>query len=156
MSGLEAIGVVASIVGIIGAATKVRSAIADYSTAVRDHEGSIKELQAALLSMNSTALQIQELINETDDKSDQSLNKMLQDSGADLGGIGGCRETLRQLESLLEKYKVADKELGIFSRIKTKSRQLFKPITDADIRRFTLELGAHCAKLSLNIGVDSK
>jgi len=158
MSGLEVIGVVASILGITDVATRVMGAVADYSTAVKNHEGGIKQLQTALQSMNSTLIHIQELINEADDRSDQSLKRMLQGSGADLGEIEGCHETLGELESLLEKYKVADKKPGGvgFSRYKAKFRQWSNPITDADIGKFTSRLGAHCQKLGLNIGVDTK
>ncbi|RPB29053.1 WD40 repeat-like protein, partial [Terfezia boudieri ATCC MYA-4762] len=152
MSGLEVIGVAASILGIIDFTTKVMSAVADYSSAVKNHEGSIKELQTTLESMNSTLRHIQELIDEADDKSDQSLKRILQGSGADLGEIGGCRETFLELESLLEKYTGKPGKLG---RYKAKVRRWSKPITDADIGRFTLKLGAHCEKLSLNIGVDT-
>ena len=156
MSGLEVIGVTASILGIIDVATKVMGAVADYSTAVKNHKGSIYELQTALQSMNSTLSHIQGLINKADDKSDQSLKKMLQGSGSDLGEIGRCNETLRELDSLLGKYTIAGPKIGKFSRYKVKLRQWSRPITDADIGRFTLKLGAHCEKLSLNIGVDSK
>ena len=100
----------------------------------------------------------QELINEADDKSDESLKRMLQGSGSDLGEIGRCHETLRELDLLLEKYTIADPKIGklSMSNWKAKSRQWFRPITDADIGKFTLKLGAHCERLSLNIGVDSK
>jgi len=154
---MEVIGVTASILGIIDVATKVMGAATDYSTAVKNHKGSINELQTALQSMNSTLLHIQELINEADDKSDQSLKRMLQGGGSDLGEIGRCNETLRELDLLLGKYTIADPkgELSM-SSWKAKSRQWFRPITDADIGKFTLKLGAHCEKLSLNIGVDSK
>ncbi|KAF8447016.1 vegetative incompatibility protein HET-E-1 [Terfezia claveryi] len=150
MSGLEVVAVAASILGITDVTIKVMSAVADFSTAVKNHEGSIKELQTALESMNSTLQHIQELINEADDKSDQSLKRILQGSGADLGEIGGCRETFLELESLLEKYTGKPGKVG---RYKAKVRRWSKPITDADIGRFTLKLGAHCEKLSLNIGV---
>jgi len=158
MSGLEVIGVVANISGIIDVASKVMCAVADYATAVKNHEGSIKELQTALQSMNTALLHIQELINEADDRSDQSLIRILQGSGANLGEIGECRRTLEELENLLQKHKVADKKLGRleFSRYKAKFRQWSSPITDEDIREFTLRLGVHCGKLSLNIGVDTK
>jgi len=77
MSGLEVIGVVANISGTIDVSSKVMRAVADYTTAVKNHEGSIKELQTALQSMNTTLLHIQELINEADDSSDQSLIRTL-------------------------------------------------------------------------------
>jgi len=160
MSGLEVIGVVASIAGIINVTSKVMGAVGDYATAVKNHEGSIKELQTALQSMNTTLLHIQELINEADDRSDQSLIKILQGSGANLGEIGECRRTLGELETLIQKYQVAEKELGWFdhavSKCKAKSRRFFSPITDEDIGKFTSRLGEHCGELSLNIGVDTK
>jgi len=151
MSGLEVIGVVANISGIIDVASKVMGAVADYATAVKNHEESIKELQTALQSMNTTLLHIQELINEADDRLDQSLIRILQGSGANLGEIGECRRTLEELENLLHN-KVADKKLGY----KAKFRQWSSPITDEDIAKFTLRLGVHCGKLNLNIGVDTK
>jgi len=153
MSGLEIIGVAASILGIIDVATKVMGAVADYSTSVKKHDGSIKELQTALQSMNSTLLHIQELINETDDKSDQSLKMVLQGGGADLGEIERCNETLSELDSLLEKY---NKKPGILSRCKGKLREWSHPVTAAQISGYTLKLMAHCEKLGLNIGIDSK
>jgi len=160
MSGFEVIGVVASIAGIIDVSSKVIRAVDNYATAVKNHEGSIKKLQTELRSMNTTLLHIQELIDEADDRSDQSLIRILQGSGANLGEIGDCRGTLEELETLLQKYKVADKELGWFdhavSKYKAKSRQLFSPITDEDIGKFTSRLGEHRGKLSLNIGVDTK
>jgi len=158
MSGLEVIGVVASIAGIIDVSSKVMGALGDYATTVKNQEGSIKKLQTALQSMDTTLLRIQELINEADDRSDQSLVKILQGSGADPGEIGECRKTLGELGKLLQEYEAADKkpEKIEFSRYKAKSRKWSSPITDADIERFTLRLGAHCDKLSLNIGVATK
>ena len=158
MSGLEVIGVVASIAGIIDVASRVTGDVANYANAVKNHEGSIKELQAGLRSMNDTLSHIQKSIDEVDDRSDQSLIGILQGSGADPGEIEECHRTLGELEKLLQKYEVADKKPGKFefSRYKAKSRKWSSPITDEDIREFTSRLGVHCGKLSLNIGVDTK
>jgi len=159
MSALEVIGVVASISGIIGVACKVIGDIANYTAAVKNHEGSIKKLQTALQSMKDTLSHIQELINEADERS-ESLLRILQGSGENPGEIEECRRTLGELEKLLQKYNVADKELRWFdrgfSKCKVNFQQWSSPITDADIEKFTLRLGAHSGKLSLNIGVDTK
>jgi len=158
MSGLEVIGVAASIAGIIDVASKVIGGVADYANAVKNHEGSIKALQTELRSMNDTLSHIQKLIDEADDRSDQSLRRILQGSGADPGEIEECHRTLEELEKLLQKYEVADKKPGKFefSRHKAKSRKWSSPITDEDIGEFTSRLRVHCGKLSLNIGVDTK
>ena len=135
MSGLEVIGVVASISGIIDVASKVIGNVANYTGAVKNHEGSIKKLQTALQSMKATLSHIQELINEADDRS-ESLIRILQGSGENPGEIEECRRTLGELEKLLQKYNVADK--GGFSKYKVKWSS---PITDADIEKFSLRLG---------------
>jgi len=153
MSGLEVIGVVASISGIIDVASKVIVNVANYTAAVKNHEGSIKKLQTALQSMKATLSHIQELINEADDRS-ESLIRILQGSGENPGEIEECRRTLGELGKLLQKYNVADK--GGLSKYKVNFQQWSSPITDADIEKFTLRLGAHSGKLSLNIGVDTK
>jgi len=158
MSGLEAFGVVAGVVGVVSVAKRVIGTVADYATAVKNREGSIKKLQTALQSMNDTLSHIQELIDEVDDRSDQSLRRILQGGGANLGEIEQCRETLEELEKLLQKYEVADKKPGKFefSKYKAKFRRWSSPITDEDIGEFTSRLGVHCGKLSLNIRVDTK
>lgn len=156
MSGLEIIGLVASVLGIIDVTKNVLGSAVAHIAAVKGHEGSINTLQTALQSMGSTLSDIDDLIDETDDKSDKCLKRILQGRGADVGELKRCEVTLKELELFVIKHKLSGTKVGRWSRMKTRLQLLWNPISEAEIGRFTSRLDTHRANLTLTVGVDSK